>query len=190
MVQPKLCPVKHWISPLTSLRWGKNCCWHSLKCSAPTYIGLCVINVCDIQTIQTFTFGHASAFPWQTPVIGRRFDELQGSGGREGKARAMAVTRSTSSTSSGSNSNTILVPVSWRRPQSSQVELDPTIKVTSYQTIWSATFVVILWQPKMPLLDISDYMLAYALLCFGINVIFLCRYLPYLNRIYSRLVYM
>uniref|UniRef100_A0A8C4IA91 Furry homolog b (Drosophila) n=1 Tax=Dicentrarchus labrax TaxID=13489 RepID=A0A8C4IA91_DICLA len=56
----------------------------------------------------------------ETPVIGRRFDELQGSGGREGKARAMAVTRSTSSTSSGSNSNTILVPVSWRRPQSSQ----------------------------------------------------------------------
>ncbi|MEQ2204854.1 hypothetical protein XENOCAPTIV_019706, partial [Xenoophorus captivus] len=57
----------------------------------------------------------------ETPVIGRRFDGLQGSGGREGKARAMAVTRSTSSTSSGSNSNTILVPVSWRRPQSSQV---------------------------------------------------------------------
>uniref|UniRef100_A0A3B3WC72 Uncharacterized protein n=1 Tax=Poecilia mexicana TaxID=48701 RepID=A0A3B3WC72_9TELE len=56
----------------------------------------------------------------ETPVIGRRFDGLQGSGGREGKARAMAVTRSTSSTSSGSNSNTILVPVSWRRPQSSQ----------------------------------------------------------------------
>ncbi|KAG7224571.1 hypothetical protein INR49_011323 [Caranx melampygus] len=56
----------------------------------------------------------------ETPVIGRRFDELQGSAGREGKARAMAVTRSTSSTSSGSNSNTILVPVSWRRPQSSQ----------------------------------------------------------------------
>uniref|UniRef100_A0A7N9AS87 Furry homolog b (Drosophila) n=1 Tax=Mastacembelus armatus TaxID=205130 RepID=A0A7N9AS87_9TELE len=56
----------------------------------------------------------------ETPVIGRRFDELQGSGGREAKARAMAVTRSTSSTSSGSNSNTILVPVSWRRPQLSQ----------------------------------------------------------------------
>ncbi|KAM6985914.1 protein furry homolog [Aplochiton taeniatus] len=56
----------------------------------------------------------------ETPVIGRRFDELQGSGGREGKARVMAVTRSTSSTSSGSNSNTVLVPVSWRRPQSSQ----------------------------------------------------------------------
>ncbi|XP_061557909.1 protein furry homolog isoform X2 [Phycodurus eques] len=56
----------------------------------------------------------------ETPVIGRRFDALQGSGVREGKARAMAVTRSTSSTSSGSNSNTILVPVSWRQPQSSQ----------------------------------------------------------------------
>ncbi len=57
----------------------------------------------------------------QTPVIGRRYDDLQGSGVRDGKARAIAVTRSTSSTSSGSNSNTVLVPVSWKRPQSSQV---------------------------------------------------------------------
>lgn len=57
----------------------------------------------------------------QTPVIGRRYDDLQGSGGRDGKARVIAVTRSTSSTSSGSNSNTVLVPVSWKRPQSSQV---------------------------------------------------------------------
>lgn len=73
------------------------------------------------STIQYTAVINFSFFPLQTPVIGRRFDELQGSGGREGKARAMAVTRSTSSTSSGSNSNTILVPVSWRRPQSSQV---------------------------------------------------------------------
>lgn len=64
-------------------------------------------------------------------MIGRRFDELQGSGGREGKARAMAVTRSTSSTSSGSNSNTIRVPVSWRRPQSSQVELDTPLTLNT-----------------------------------------------------------
>uniref|UniRef100_A0A672NZB0 FRY microtubule binding protein n=1 Tax=Sinocyclocheilus grahami TaxID=75366 RepID=A0A672NZB0_SINGR len=56
----------------------------------------------------------------ETPVIGRRYDDLQGSGGRDGKGRAIAVTRSTSSTSSGSNSNTVLVPVSWKRPQSSQ----------------------------------------------------------------------
>lgn len=56
----------------------------------------------------------------ETPVIGRRYDDLQGSGGRDGKARAIAVTRSASSTSSGSNSNTVLVPVSWKRPQSSQ----------------------------------------------------------------------
>uniref|UniRef100_A0A671P5F9 Protein furry homolog n=1 Tax=Sinocyclocheilus anshuiensis TaxID=1608454 RepID=A0A671P5F9_9TELE len=56
----------------------------------------------------------------ETPVIGHRYDDLQGSGGRDGKARAIAVTRSTSSTSSGSNSNTVLVPVSWKRPQSSQ----------------------------------------------------------------------
>ncbi|XP_066555823.1 protein furry homolog isoform X4 [Amia ocellicauda] len=55
----------------------------------------------------------------ETPVIGRRYDDLQGSAGRDGKSRAIAVTRSTSSTSSGSNSN-VLVPVSWKRPQSSQ----------------------------------------------------------------------
>ncbi|NXA51690.1 FRY protein, partial [Nothocercus julius] len=55
----------------------------------------------------------------ETPIIGRRYDELQGSSGRDGKPRAMAVTRSTSSTSSGSNSN-VLVPVSWKRPQYSQ----------------------------------------------------------------------
>lgn len=58
--------------------------------------------------------------PLQTPIIGRRYDELQSSAGRDGKPRAMAVTRSTSSTSSGSNSN-VLVPVSWKRPQYSQV---------------------------------------------------------------------
>ncbi|PNI60440.1 FRY isoform 6 [Pan troglodytes] len=56
----------------------------------------------------------------ETPIIGRRYDELQNSSGRDGKPRAMAVTRSTSSTSSGSNSN-VLVPVSWKRPQYSQV---------------------------------------------------------------------
>lgn len=57
---------------------------------------------------------------FKTPIIGRRYDELQSSSGRDGKPRAMAVTRSTSSTSSGSNSN-VLVPVSWKRPQYSQV---------------------------------------------------------------------
>ncbi|XP_028838756.1 protein furry homolog isoform X6 [Denticeps clupeoides] len=56
----------------------------------------------------------------ETPVIGRRYDDLRTSTGRDGKARAIAVTRSASSTSSGSNSNTVLVPVSWKRPQSSQ----------------------------------------------------------------------
>uniref|UniRef100_UPI003AAB7154 protein furry homolog isoform X2 n=1 Tax=Centroberyx gerrardi TaxID=166262 RepID=UPI003AAB7154 len=56
----------------------------------------------------------------ETPVIGRRYDDLQGSPGRDGKGRAIAVTRSTSSTSSGSTSNNVLVPVSWKRPQSSQ----------------------------------------------------------------------
>ncbi|KAM9853032.1 protein furry homolog [Aulostomus maculatus] len=56
----------------------------------------------------------------ETPVIGRRFDDLRGSPGHDGKSRTTAVTRSTSSTSSGSNSNNVLVPVSWKRPQSSQ----------------------------------------------------------------------
>ncbi|XP_029458514.1 protein furry homolog [Rhinatrema bivittatum] len=55
----------------------------------------------------------------ETPIIGRRFDDLQTAAGRDGKPRIMPVTRSTSSTSSGSNSN-VLVPVSWKRPQSSQ----------------------------------------------------------------------
>ncbi|KAJ1077222.1 hypothetical protein K5549_005392 [Capra hircus] len=55
----------------------------------------------------------------ETPIIGRRYDELQNSSGRDGKPRPMAVTRSASSTSSGSNSN-VLVPVSWKRPQYSQ----------------------------------------------------------------------
>uniref|UniRef100_A0A670HZV6 FRY microtubule binding protein n=1 Tax=Podarcis muralis TaxID=64176 RepID=A0A670HZV6_PODMU len=55
----------------------------------------------------------------ETPIIGRRYDELQSSSGRDGKPRIMPVTRSTSSTSSGSNSN-VLVPVSWKRPQYSQ----------------------------------------------------------------------
>uniref|UniRef100_A0A452F558 FRY microtubule binding protein n=1 Tax=Capra hircus TaxID=9925 RepID=A0A452F558_CAPHI len=57
----------------------------------------------------------------ETPIIGRRYDELQNSSGRDGKPRPMAVTRSASSTSSGSNSN-VLVPVSWKRPQYSQVK--------------------------------------------------------------------
>ncbi|XP_054649136.1 protein furry homolog isoform X4 [Dunckerocampus dactyliophorus] len=56
----------------------------------------------------------------ETPVIGRRYDDLHASPGRDGKSRTTAVTRSTSSSSSGSTSNNVLVPVSWKRPQSSQ----------------------------------------------------------------------
>ncbi|XP_034722088.1 protein furry homolog isoform X6 [Etheostoma cragini] len=56
----------------------------------------------------------------ETPVIGRRYDDLQRSPGQDVKSRTAAVTRSTSSTSSGSTSNNVLVPVSWKRPQSSQ----------------------------------------------------------------------
>lgn len=68
---------------------------------------------------------------FKTPIIGRRYDELQSSSGRDGKPRAMAVTRSTSSTSSGSNSN-VLVPVSWKRPQYSQVN---SFKIAHYSLI-------------------------------------------------------
>lgn len=57
----------------------------------------------------------------QTPVIGRRYDDLQRSAGQDVRSRTTAVTRSTSSTSSGSTTNNVLVPVSWKRPQSSQV---------------------------------------------------------------------
>ncbi|GAB5566270.1 protein furry homolog isoform X4 [Prionailurus iriomotensis] len=68
---------------------------------------------------QMETFQLVSTTSEVTPIIGRRYDELQNASGRDGKPRAMAVTRSTSSTSSGSNSN-VLVPVSWKRPQYSQ----------------------------------------------------------------------
>nr|XP_055052852.1 protein furry homolog isoform X2 [Misgurnus anguillicaudatus] len=58
----------------------------------------------------------------ETPVIGRRCDDLHGSPRQDGKnGGGVAVTRSVSSTSSGSyHSNHVLVPVSWKRPQSSQ----------------------------------------------------------------------
>eukprot|EP00066_Takifugu_rubripes_P017617 XP_011606883.1 PREDICTED: LOW QUALITY PROTEIN: protein furry homolog [Takifugu rubripes] len=56
----------------------------------------------------------------ETPVIGRRYDELQRAAGQDVRSRTTEVTRSTSSTSSGSTTNNVLVPVSWKRPQSSQ----------------------------------------------------------------------
>ncbi|XP_058489405.1 protein furry homolog isoform X1 [Solea solea] len=56
----------------------------------------------------------------ETPVIGRRYDILQRSPGHDVKSRSTTVTCSTSSTSSGSTVNNVLVPVSWKRPQSSQ----------------------------------------------------------------------
>uniref|UniRef100_A0A671L1U7 Protein furry homolog n=1 Tax=Sinocyclocheilus anshuiensis TaxID=1608454 RepID=A0A671L1U7_9TELE len=58
----------------------------------------------------------------ETPVIGQRYDELHGSPRQDGKnGGGVTVTRSTSSTSSGSyQNNHVLVPVSWKRPQSSQ----------------------------------------------------------------------
>lgn len=56
----------------------------------------------------------------QTPIIGHKYGDQRTAAGRNGKPQVIAVTRSTSSTSSGSNSNG-LVPVSWKRPQLSQV---------------------------------------------------------------------
>ncbi|XP_019713119.1 protein furry homolog isoform X3 [Hippocampus comes] len=58
----------------------------------------------------------------ETPVIGRRYDDLRPCPVRDGKSRSAAVTRSTSSSSGslGSTSKNVLVPVSWKRPQSSQ----------------------------------------------------------------------
>lgn len=73
------------------------------------------------NTLNGSIFSLSCGFSFKTPIIGRRYDELQGSSGRDGKSRIMPVTRSTSSTSSGSNSN-VLVPVSWKRPQYSQVK--------------------------------------------------------------------
>uniref|UniRef100_A0A4W3ID33 Furry homolog, like n=1 Tax=Callorhinchus milii TaxID=7868 RepID=A0A4W3ID33_CALMI len=56
----------------------------------------------------------------ETPIIGQKYGDQHTAAGRNGKPKVIAVTRSTSSTSSGSNSNA-LVPVSWKRPQLSQV---------------------------------------------------------------------
>ncbi|XP_057206794.1 protein furry homolog isoform X3 [Triplophysa rosa] len=58
----------------------------------------------------------------ETPVIGRRYDELRGSPKQDVQnGGGVAVTCSISSTSSGSyQNNHVLVPVSWKRPQSSQ----------------------------------------------------------------------
>ncbi|KAK1345948.1 hypothetical protein QTO34_008413 [Cnephaeus nilssonii] len=64
--------------------------------------------------------GGAGASWGQTPIIGNKYGDQHTTAGRNGKPKVIAVTRSTSSTSSGSNSNA-LVPVSWKRPQLSQV---------------------------------------------------------------------
>ncbi|XP_008307519.1 protein furry homolog isoform X2 [Cynoglossus semilaevis] len=56
----------------------------------------------------------------ETPVIGRRYNVLQHSTSPDVKSRSSTVSRSTSSTSSGSSISNVLVPVSWKRPQSSQ----------------------------------------------------------------------
>ncbi|RXM97998.1 Protein furry homolog-like [Acipenser ruthenus] len=59
----------------------------------------------------------------ETPIIGHKYGDQHSAAGRNGKPKVIAVTRSTSSTSSGSNSNG-LVPVSWKRPQLSQLNSD------------------------------------------------------------------
>ncbi len=64
----------------------------------------------------------------QTPIIGHKYGDQRTAAGRNGKPQVIAVTRSTSSTSSGSNSNG-LVPVSWKRPQLSQVSVQTDIRL-------------------------------------------------------------
>lgn len=97
---PRSCLAKLWISTLTSQR---SVSFHSSS---------------------SFPFQHFIAYghylSLQTPIIGHKYGDQRTGAGRNGKPQVIAVTRSTSSTSSGSNSNG-LVPVSWKRPQLSQV---------------------------------------------------------------------
>lgn len=79
---------------------------------------LCLIDLCEIG--QYVDLKNYFVFILQTPIIGNKYGDQHSATGRNGKAKVIAVTRSTSSTSSGSNSNA-LVPVSWKRPQLSQV---------------------------------------------------------------------
>lgn len=79
---------------------------------------------CPSTPVFLFPFQHFIAYghylSLQTPIIGHKYGDQRTGAGRNGKPQVIAVTRSTSSTSSGSNSNG-LVPVSWKRPQLSQV---------------------------------------------------------------------
>ncbi|XP_060764207.1 protein furry homolog isoform X2 [Neoarius graeffei] len=114
----------HWKEALNVLKLVVS---RSASLSLPSYAHGDLVN---LEVSRMMWDGSSKALPGktmefhfdisETPVIGRRYDELQGRGGRDGKARAIAVTRSTSSTSSGSSSNPVLVPVSWKKPQSSQ----------------------------------------------------------------------
>lgn len=99
------------------------------------------VAICTVRMIYV-NFNFLLMFYFKTPIIGKRYDELQTSSGRDGKHRIMPVTRSTSSTSSGSNSN-VLVPVSWKRPQYSQVNF---LLIFSNQWFVSFTLVLIIVQ--------------------------------------------
>lgn len=81
--------------------------------------------LCFLNTIHMYWLCFHDVANWhhlalQTPIIGHKYGDQRTAAGRNGKPPVIAVTRSTSSTSSGSNSNG-LVPVSWKRPQLSQV---------------------------------------------------------------------
>lgn len=73
-----------------------------------------------LQDILQYCVANKCCLTLQTPIIGHKYGDQRTAAGRNGKPQVIAVTRSTSSTSSGSNSNG-LVPVSWKRPQLSQV---------------------------------------------------------------------
>lgn len=107
---PRSCLERLWTSTLISQR-SASACLSALFVSA--FLKLIFSSVlCCLANWHLLTL--------QTPIIGHKYGDQRTAAGRNGKPQVIAVTRSTSSTSSGSNSNG-LVPVSWKRPQLSQV---------------------------------------------------------------------
>lgn len=97
----------------------------------------------------------------QTPIIGHKYGDQRTAAGRNGKPQVIAVTRSTSSTSSGSNSNG-LVPVSWKRPQLSQVTGQTEIR---YPTLVSFLYTHAVWKQKVYVTDVHSEKVVILFLC-------------------------
>ncbi|XP_035390202.1 protein furry homolog isoform X5 [Electrophorus electricus] len=122
----KFVQTAHWKEALNILKLVVS---RSASLALPSSPPSCSVSHVDISRVWDVTLkslpGKTLDFHFdisETPVIGRRYDDLHGSPGSDGKVRGMvAVSCSTSTTSSGSNkTNHVLVPVSWKRPQSSQ----------------------------------------------------------------------